>query len=363
MMRTIFVTVPTVAFLLTLLAFVLPQKSSWRIKVIWAIFLFAAFFKFHIFKIFGGSMLTPEMPEAVIWILNWIYSGAFILLLLSFVWWVKKYRAIVLPIAAWSVGLGGMLSATIAPKVTEFTLDYPNLPAELDGYRIVHLTDLHISAAARRWRAECIVEKANSLNADLICLTGDHVDGRAARHACNLEPIRNLRAKDGVWAAIGNHELYHRWNEWAPYYERWGIRVLMNECAFPRPSLALGGVTDVAAMHYGGGRIAMPDTSRAFAVATNGQFRVLMQHRPEDWVRNRNEFGVDLQLSGHTHGGIMPIMDRYVAKHNGGFVAGVYDACFPGRLIVSRGAGQWAGFPCRFFNPSEIVVVTLKKSR
>ena len=118
-------------------------------------------------------------------------------------------------------------------------------------------------------------------------------------------------------------------------------------------------VGDFAAAGRGG---KVPDVRQAFAAATNGEFRILLQHQPKEAAANIKEVGVDLQLSGHTHGGVAPIIRQLVSKHNSGYSRGIYrygDSV----LYVSPGVGQWAGFPIRFFNPSEIAVFRLVKHR
>ena len=106
----------------------------------------------------------------------------------------------------------------------------------------------------------------------------------------------------------------------------------------------------------------LPDVAQAFRTATNGEFRVLLQHRPLQAHANVNAHGVNLQLSGHTHGGVMPLMDLLVARFNDSMVRGWYDFG-RGRAYVSTGSGQWAGFPIRFFNPVEMAVITLRRKR
>ena len=101
--------------------------------------------------------------------------------------------------------------------------------------------------------------------------------------------------------------------------------------------------------------------ARQFAAATNGEIRVLLEHKPKYADENFARHGVRLQLSGHTHGGIAPGLDRIVALFNAGYVRGVY-ALPGGFLHVSPGVGQWAGFPLRFANPPEISVIVLRRA-
>lgn len=349
---------PYVVFALTMTTFVLRLRLGVRGKAIWAMVLLACCSKFLCFRELGGHVFTPELPAEVIWTWNWAYSGAMILSVLSLVAFFRfRGRGIVLPVVAWALSLWGVYNGVVPPVVKEFELHFDGLPAELDGYRIVQISDLHASSAARAWRTEKVVEIANALSPDLVCLTGDYVDGRIAAVRGYLAPIANLRAKDGVWAVTGNHEWFGEVGEWRRWYDLWGIRFLANECVFPRRGLALGGVDDFRA----GAKGAFPDVGETFAAATNGEFRILLQHQPRTAHANIEGHGVRLQLSGHTHGGIMPGFRPIVRSHNGGFVRGLYE--FPhGVLYVNSGCGQWAGFPIRFFTPSEVTLVTLRST-
>lgn len=250
----------------------------------------------------------------------------------------------------------GVWNGFKAPRVNEVEIHYANLPPTLEGYRIVQLSDLHASSIARRGRIAEIVERVNALGADLICVSGDLVDGEVAERAADLSPIRELKAKDGVYCVTGNHEFYWARPDWKALFDEWGLEFLANASRRPRPELVIGGVNDTAAAIWGE---AMPITGNVFSPAKGSEFRVLMEHRPRHAADNITAWAVDLQLSGHTHGGIMPIADRLVAMMNGGFVRGLY-RIGAGYLYVSPGTGQWAGFPVRLFNPSEITLITLR---
>ena len=203
-------------------------------------------------------------------------------------------------------------------KSNEVEIQCPGLPAALDGYRIVQVADIHVSAAAPRWRTEAIVALANAADADLAVCTGDIVDGTVHRRRRDVEPLKELKARDGVWFVTGNHEFYGDWDEWSALFDKWGIRFLRNECVFPREGLALGGVDDDAIFRWRAQATA-PDVGQAFASATNGEFRVLLQHKPKE-ARANVFSGVRLQLSGHTHGGVMPLLNILVYNANDGFV-------------------------------------------
>jgi len=338
--------------------FVLPCRLRIRTQAIWMMFLLLCGAKGFVYEFFGGDAMAPDLPEKLIWIWNWADDGLFFLVALSLVWWVRKGRAWLLPVVAWGLAAWGQYEGTRVPDVREVELRFANLPASLDGYRIVQLSDLHCSSAARGWRTKAIVERVNALAADLVCLTGDYADGKVASLAGDLAPIRGLRARDGVYAVRGNHEYYRDRAAWRRWFAENGPRLLVNECVFPHAGLALGGVNDeISARRHGD---VPADVPKAFAAATNGEFRVLLDHRPLNAPVNLVKYGVDLQLSGHTHGGVSWLVDRLVANRNSGFVRGEYR--MDGKaLYLSSGCGQWVGFPMRFWTPSEITAITLRR--
>ena len=378
MFKTLFTILPFVFAGLLIPAFVLAGKIRTRGQAIWTmVFLFCAS-KFVCFEAIGGNAFAPELPEKVIWFWNWAYSGmcvllAFTLLALPVRFFVSRrypfdrWRmgwVVALPVLAWTVAAIGVYNGYKTPDVKEVSIEYENLPEGLDGYRIVHISDIHASSASRRWRTEKIVELANAAKPDLICVTGDLSDGYSAKRQKDLEPIRKLKAEDGVYFSTGNHEYYFDSLNWRMTFAKWGLRILDNRCVFPRADLVIGGVNDLECERV---RDLKPDSARVFEVATNGEFRILLQHRPApDYAKIHGDgykYGADLQLSGHTHGGVMPGLNWLVSRANKGFVKGLYRKEDGSALYVSPGSGQWAGFPVRLFNDSEITVITLRRKR
>jgi len=377
MFRIFFNIAPFGFALAAMLFFVKTAEKKPRRQAVWAAVLLLCAAKFVCFQALGGDSFAPELPEKLIWAWNWAYSGMCILCGMSVVMLPLRPLArklcaspkgrvvylVAIPLAAWGAAAAGVWNGIKVPEVVEMELEFENLPPSLDGYRIVHIADIHASAAARMWRTEAIVGRANALEADLVCLTGDFSDGLSADQAVNVRPLGALRARDGVFAVTGNHEYYFDISGWTAFYRSLGIRFLENSCVFPRPGLAVAGVPDPACMQK---MWLVPDPDRAFASATNGEFRVLLQHRP--FVDYAQACGIaasekcDLQLSGHTHGGVAPLMASLVKKFNGGMVRGVYKGADGRTVFVSSGAGQWAGFPIRFFDDPEIVLVTLRRA-
>ena len=376
MFKATFEVLPFAFCLGAMALFVRPARVGVRAQALWAAALAACASKFLCFEALGGDAFAPELPEALIWTWGWAYSGMCILFALAAAWQtlrllslrrLPKGRGLAwlvgLPLVAWTLAAAGVWNGLKAPRVVEVELSVAGLPESLDGYRILQISDIHVSAAATRRRTEAVVRLANAAAPDLVCLTGDYADGMPAAQAANVAPLKELRARDGIYAVTGNHEFYFDYRGWMDVFDGLGVRFLVNECAFPRPGLAVGGVEDPVGMQM---LRPAPDTAAAFAAATNGEFRVLLQHRP--WIDFEalglppDETPRDLQLSGHTHGGIAPGFASLIAQFNMGFVSGMYESAGPARrLYVSRGAGQWAGFPVRFFNDPEIAVFTLRR--
>lgn len=378
MFKILFSILPFVFAALLMPTFVILGRVKTRGQAIWAmVFLFCAS-KFVCFEALGGNAFAPELPEKVIWVWNWAYSWMCVLLAFTLLALPIRYIIslrfpfecwrivwlIALPFLAALVAAVGVYNGCKAPKIKEVTIKSERVPKSLDGYKIVHLSDIHASSALRRWRTEKIVELANGAKADLICVTGDMSDGYSDKRRRDLEPIKNLTAKDGVYFVTGNHEYYFDSLNWRILFARWGLRILDNRSVFPREGLVIGGVNDIQCERVNDFK---PDPAGVFNVATNGEFRILLQHRPKvDYskIHNREyEYSADLQLSGHTHGGVMPGISYLVSKANGGFVKGLYKKEDGAFLYVSPGAGQWAGFPVRLFNDSEITIITLRTKK
>ncbi len=391
LVRYFFIGFAFVAWLLSLFTLVRPLGLSRRAGVALSLVTLFASQKFVIYRVFGGSTFLPELPEAFLHWTGWAYAAFMFLFWLSCAFWVfgavcrvlarrrgasnansaepstlaVRRRTFVAGLASAGVAGWGVWEGVRTPDVRRTEMDVDGLPPEFDGLRIVHLSDLHCGAAARRGHMRDIVERVNGHGADMICITGDLVDGTVAAHREDLEPLSALKAKMGVWACAGNHEFYSNYPEWRPVFEEFGIRMLDNaHHVFRRggAAIALGGMPDIAGVELRNGvKHDPPDVERSFLGAPPEACRILLYHRPLDIARHESA-GVRLQLSGHTHGGACLGVDVLVAKSNQGHVRGLYRK---GRLAmyVSSGAGQWAGFPMRLGVPAEIAELVLRAPR
>ena len=252
----------------------------------------------------------------------------------------------------------GVYSALKVPDVKTIEVRLQNLDPAFDGYRIVQLTDLHIGQLLKRPWLESVVDKTNALDADLVLITGDMVEGGVQKLANEVEPYARLSAKDGVMAVSGNHEHYHGGGGWVRHFNSIGIAMLENEHRVIRKgeaSLVIAGTVDRAAKRFGEPG---PNANEALAQAPNGPV-ILLAHQP----KGIDELdGIDLQLSGHTHGGLIAWVQPLVAFFNGGYVEGLYRVNDRAQLYVSPGTGLWTSMACRVGVPSEITQIVLRAS-
>ncbi|UCJ16672.1 metallophosphoesterase [Pseudomonas sp. MM211] len=328
-------------------------------------------------RTFFGSMASPEIPGEILMLLGWAFGAlivsALVLLVLDFTALVfaragSVGSAVKAPGLRAGVGLAAMLltalgvwQAVRVPDVRDVEIELARLPAELDGLQLVQLTDLHASRLLQRPWMEAVVAKANALQPDLMVITGDLVDGTVAAREQDVEPLRDLRARLGVYAIPGNHEYYAEYQNWLGHFESLGLPMLLNEHVTIEDagaSLVLAGITDPAASRFGQ---PLPDIEAALAGVPPEAAVILLSHRPLAAAGNALA-GADLQLSGHTHGGQVLGMHWVTQAFNEGYVSGEY-AVGDMRLYVSNGAGLWNGFPLRLGKPSEITRITLRAAK
>lgn len=381
MWRLAFQVIPLLAWAVSLAVVVHPLSLTRRAGFAASALLAAAFSKFALFAAAGGDAFNPDLPVPVILFSGWAYASAMMLTagasafscaglcarLFRRPFGAAARRGGTAALALLAAGLSawGVRAGFCQPSVRRVELSWRELPASFDGYRIVHLSDLHCSTVARRPRFERIVESVNSLDADLVAITGDFVDGLVPDRRDDLAPLARLRARDGVVGCTGNHERYWDWPGWRAELRGWGVsfpeetgvRVIARDGG----SLAVGAIHDPA---FGGPSVDgfSPDASCAFDGAPDGAFRILLFHRPFTDAPRSAEADVRLQLSGHTHGGAMPGVSVLVARANEGRTRGVYSFGEGRYLHLSPGTGQWAGFPLRLFNPSEITEIVLRRA-
>jgi predicted MPP superfamily phosphohydrolase len=250
----------------------------------------------------------------------------------------------------------GLIEALRPPRVVKVDVPIEGLPAALHGFRIVQLTDLHLGPILGRRDLDDLVERANRLEADVVAVTGDLVDGDVDDLRHDVAPLARLRARHGAFFVTGNHEYYSNALEWCPEIERLGLTLLLNEhrvLEHDGGRVLLAGVTD----HRAGNRIPghASDPAAAIASATASDVELLLAHQPRSAFAAERA-GFDLQISGHTHGGqYFPV--NVVAYLVQPFFRGLYRHQSMW-IYVSSGTGFW-GPPLRAGVPAEITVIRL----
>ena len=245
-------------------------------------------------------------------------------------------------------------------ETPELSVALPSLPRELSGFRIAHLSDLHVGPISRERFLESVVEKTNALRPDLVVITGDMVDGSVARIGPSLAPLAKLSARCGVAFVTGNHEYYSGAANWLDFLRSRGMHVLVNERIEVGDTAAGGATFDLAGLpDHSGGRFRAdhrPDLARALAGRDPERGLVVLAHQPRQIAVARGH-GVGLQLSGHTHGGQLWPFGALVSIYQP-WIAGLHRADDGTRIYISRGTGFW-GPPMRVGNPAEIASIVL----
>ncbi|AGZ44003.1 hypothetical protein AFR_28710 [Actinoplanes friuliensis DSM 7358] len=252
-------------------------------------------------------------------------------------------------VALGTVGFGayGVLRG---PRVKRITVPLAKLPRSAHGFRIAVVSDLHLGPLLGRGFAQHVVDTINSTQPDLIAVVGDLVDGSVQDLGPAVAPLAQLRARHGSFFVTGNHEYLYDARRWIDVVRDLGVHPLENALV-ELPGFDLAGVNDVEGKRQEQG----PDFARALGDRDRSRTAVLLAHQPR-MIDEAVEHGVDLQLSGHTHGGqLWP--GPYVAELVMPTVAGLH-RYGDTQLYVTRGAGAW-GPPVRVGAPSDITVIEL----
>jgi predicted MPP superfamily phosphohydrolase len=266
-------------------------------------------------------------------------------------------RAAIVAAVALVAGAVALRGGLRPPSLVQVEIPLQRWPHELDGFRIAQISDIHIGPLLGRDFAAHLVERVNGLDADLVAVTGDLVDGGVRQLRDEVAPFEGLTARRGVFFVTGNHDHYSGAGDWAACASELGMQGLRNE----RVEIQQGGsVFDVVGVddHRGDmlGREGGEDLDAALAGRDPARPALLLAHDPSTFKR-ASQLGIDLQISGHTHGGqIWPF--RWFVRLATPFVAGRY-ARGDAQLYVSRGTGFW-GPPMRLFAPAEITEITLR---
>jgi predicted MPP superfamily phosphohydrolase len=290
----------------------------------------------------------------------------------------------------------GFAAERLDYQVRKVEVPMPNLPAGLEGLKIVQISDIHLSSYMPRLQVRRAVDMANDLGADLALVTGDFITGAGDPIADCIDEVKGLRAPLGVWGCNGNHEIYARAEDTAQYlFAQAGMKLLRSENAqltFRGASFNLIGVDYQRERTNGGRRVQL--LQHVEPLVRRDMPNILMSHNPNAFNRAA-ELGIELTLAGHTHGGQIQveILDHRLspARFITDYVAGLYQrpmfapapndraysagsafetshgSLFPNRssalasIYVNRGLGT-VGAPVRLGVPPEITLLTLRRA-
>ncbi|MEU8699475.1 metallophosphoesterase [Streptomyces sp. NPDC048680] len=253
----------------------------------------------------------------------------------------------------------GYTEARRVPRVRRLDVHLPRLGAGLDGTRVALITDTHYGPLDRARWSERVCETVNTLEADLVCHTGDIADGTAERRRAQAAPLSTVRAARARVYVTGNHEYYSEAQGWVDLMDELGWEPLRNRHLLLErggDTLVVAGVDDVTAESSG-----LAGHRAHLAGALDGADPdlpvLLLAHQPK-FIDQAAAGGIDLQLSGHTHGGqIWPF--HHLVRIDQPALAGLSRHGARTLLYTSRGTGFW-GPPFRIFAPSEITLLVLR---
>ncbi len=314
--------------------------------------------------LFSSLLVLTLMREALLllagiadWLWPQVFSGTTL----------QQDTALGLPVVALLVTVLGFWNARRTATVVQVDVPITNLPEALQGFTVAQISDIHVGPTIQTRYLQRIVDRVNGLNANLVAITGDLVDGSVRELAHNVAPLSQLVSTHGTFFVTGNHEYYSGAHGWIDALRALGVQVLMNEHVLiehsidaqdPEPAtMVVAGVADYSAHHFDESH--RSDPHRAIADAPeHAVFKLLLAHQPRS-AAAAADAGFDLQLSGHTHGGQFWPWNHFVQLQQP-FTAGLHKlhALW---VYTSRGTGYW-GPPKRFGAPSEITHLRLVRA-
>ncbi|WP_415062300.1 metallophosphoesterase [Bdellovibrio sp.] len=251
----------------------------------------------------------------------------------------------------------GNFVVQVGPRLKKVPLHFENLPQGLEGLKIVHVSDLHIGTTLPVSFVKKLVDRIHEIKPDLVVFTGDILDNFVEKHQTELTLLKNLRAPHGIYYVPGNHEYYWDAAKSMQAFRDIGFQVLINQVAnvtVDSSLLQVAGIPDPAGHHF---QHEGPDLPRLQRSLDEKSFKILLSHQPS-LASKVQKLGIDLQLSGHTHGGqffpwnwLIVFFERYSK--------GLYRLGNM-RLYVNQGTGYW-GPQVRLGTYCELTEIVLRK--
>lgn len=372
-----FLLVPSAILIIyAILSGVVPLKISKWIKLLLALVVVFVGLKYQIYTLDGGTLMQPSVSRGAMIVMESLYGSLVFFVVLLFIkdltnlilWVLRKLgkyagknanRISVVGLMALAALLAGSAStyeAIKVPEVKTVEITLKGLNPVWKGFKIVQLSDLHIGPVQRKEWLQQIVGKTNALKPDLVVITGDFVDGSTRDLFGELQPLEDIKAPYGIIGIPGNHEYYSGYEAWVNALKMHGITMLQNQSVVFRKDnqpLVIGGTTDFGAYRFG---LEEADITKTFS-HTEKSPRILLTHQPKTSYRTKEP--IDLQLSGHTHGGHLFFLYPLIGYFNDWLVSGLYQRGDK-QIYVSNGTGLWGGFSQRFGVPSEITEIILR---
>ncbi len=266
---------------------------------------------------------------------------------------LKTLLDVTMLILAFSYMLKGFFNGFKKPIINEVDINIEGLKKELN---IVQISDVHIGKSLGKEFLETIVKDINTLNADIVVITGDLVDLHVDEIEDKLDALKDIKSRFGVYFVSGNHEYFHGVEAICSLLESLHVKVLTNENVFIDNQINLVGITDLMGRRLG---ILKPDLKKALLHVDKNLPTILLAHQPKITKELKDE-NIDLILSGHTHAGqifpfgLLVLLDQP-------YLSGLYQHSKKTQIFVSSGVGYW-GPPIRVLAPSEIVNIKLLPS-
>ncbi len=355
---------------------VAPQWATWVRWVVAVVLAALLALMLASFDVWGGTF-TPAQMRPWVWVGTafmasclYLFLGLIPVWLASVVIWLVRWRhdhgavgrrrlnrvavPVVVAVAVGATGYGAWEAAH--PTITRVEASSPDLPQQFDGLRVALVSDLHAGAVRSAAFTQEAVDLVNAQEPDLVVIAGDLIDGKAGRYAPEIAPLADLEAPLGVYATTGNHEMYRDTANWLRAFDAIGLQMLRNRSV---PLERDGATITLAGVHdlEGEGEWA-PDVDAALAGSDPAGYTMFVAHQPRQAFALQGR-GVDLQMSGHTHGGQMwPL--RYLVPLQQPVLDGL-EVVAGTPVLTSRGVGAW-GPAIRVLARPEVPIVTLRRS-
>jgi uncharacterized protein len=249
-------------------------------------------------------------------------------------------------------------------RIRDIDVAVPELPIDLDGLTIAHVSDTHVGRFTNGPQLRRIVDATNNLRADVVLMTGDLINSSLADLPASIDAMKRVDARHGVYFCEGNHDLFDGANDFERLVKSAGLPLLVNESrtlrvrGHPLQLLGLRWGVAGAARSGGGDDVIAANMPALLAQREPDAFPILLAHHPHAFDVAA-EVGIPLTLSGHTHGGQLMLTDSIGFGRVYRYWSGLYRKG-PSSLVVSNGIGNW--FPLRVNAPAELVKVTLRRA-